>query len=147
MKHFLAVVFLVGSFFATGQNSGITGTVIDDEVADVLPFANVLVKGTNIGTTTDFDGKYVLNVEPGTYTLVFSFVGYQTKEITEVVVVANDYTIVDVSLGSAANALQEVVVTTSARRNSETSVLQLQKKSIKLLDGLSLESIKKDGGR
>lgn len=145
MKHFLAVVFLVGSFFATGQNSGITGTVIDDEVADVLPFANVLVKGTNIGTTTDFDGKYVLNVEPGTYTLVFSFVGYQTKEITEVVVVANDYTIVDVSLGSAANALQEVVVTTSARRNSETSVLQLQKKSIKLLDGLSLESIKKTG--
>lgn len=146
MKNQLAVLFFVlATAFSFSQNSGVTGTIFDEEVSDVLPFANVLIKGTNIGTTTDFDGKYVLNVEPGTYTLVFSFVGYQTKEITEVVVSANDYAIVDVSLASAANALEEVVVTTSARRNSETSVLQLQKKSIKLLDGLSLESIKKTG--
>lgn len=146
MKNRLAVVFfLLASTWVFGQNSGVTGTVLDEEVADVLPFANVMIKGTNIGTTTDFDGKYVLNVEPGTYTLVFSFVGYQTKEITEVVINANDYAIVDVSLASAANALEEVVVTTSASRNSENAVLQLQKKSIKLLDGLSLESIKKTG--
>lgn len=146
MKNQLAVLFFVlATAFSFSQNSGVTGTIFDEEVSDVLPFANVLIKGTNIGTTTDFDGKYVLNVEPGTYTLVFSFVGYQTKEITEVVVSANDYAIVDVSLASAANALEEVVVTTSARRNSENAVLQLQKKSIKLLDGLSLESIKKTG--
>lgn len=145
MKNSIVVLFLIFMSITAHSQSGITGTLLDEEVNDLLPFANVLIKGTSIGATTDFEGKYVLQVEPGTYTLVFSFVGYQTKEITEVIVKPGDFTIVDVSLGSAANALEEVVVTTSARKNSENAVLQLQKKSIKLLDGLSLESIKKSG--
>jgi hypothetical protein len=64
--------------FADGKD--VVGKVIDEEFNETMPFANVLVKGTNIGVTTDFDGNYSINVDPGTYTLVFSFVGYRTKE-------------------------------------------------------------------
>ena len=133
-------LFYVGVLF--GQN-GISGTVNDGDANDVLPFANVQIKGTLTGTTTDFEGKYAIEIDPGTYTVVFSFLVYETKEITGIVVKANQYTTVDVALNVLANTLDEVVVTTTVQKNTETSVLQLQKASVKLLDGLSLQSIKK----
>ena len=46
---------------------------------------HVTIKGTTKGTTTDFDGLYQIeNIEPGTYTVVFSFVGYETLEVPNV---------------------------------------------------------------
>ena len=59
----------------------LAGNVIDGEFVEPLAFANILVKGTTIGTTSDFDGKYQLELEPGTYTIVFSFVGYKLKKL------------------------------------------------------------------
>lgn len=146
MKNQLFLIFFVLiSSFSFAQNGTIVGTVNDGELNDVLPFADVIVKGTVKGVVTDFDGKYQIELEEGTYTLVFSFVGYQTKEITEVTVVAGKEVIVNVVLDSAEGQLDEVVITTSARRNTEASVLNLQKKSVNLFDGLSLESVKKSG--
>ncbi|MDR9400008.1 MAG: carboxypeptidase-like regulatory domain-containing protein, partial [Psychroflexus sp.] len=78
------ISFGLCSFFTHAQNGYITGTVKDGELNDVLPFAEVTVKETTKGSTTDFEGKYSIEIEPGTYTLVFSFVGYETKEITGV---------------------------------------------------------------
>jgi hypothetical protein len=57
------------------QQGIISGTVNDGEVNDILPFANILVKGTTVGTTSDFDGKYTLEIDPGVYSVVFSFLG------------------------------------------------------------------------
>lgn len=127
------------------QNGIISGTVNDGEFNDILPFANILIKGTTKGTTSDFDGKYVLEVEPGTYTVTFSYLGYQSKEISEVVIASGGEQIIDVTLSPLANALDEVVVTTTVSKNTEASVLNLQKNSVALLDGLSIQSIKKSG--
>lgn len=142
-------IFLLLSIFLTqlafSQTGTITGTINDGEYNDVLPFANVVIKGSQTGTTSDFEGKYTLNVKPGTYTVVFSFVGYQTKEITDVVVVEDQSTVIDATLNASAGQLDEVVITTTARQNTESAVLSLQKKSINLMDGLSLETIKKTG--
>ena len=131
--------------FVFSQNSIISGTVNDGELNDVLPFANIIIKGTTKGTTSDFDGKYVLDVEPGTYTVTFSYLGYETKEISEVVIESGSEQIIDVTLSPLANALDEVVVTTTVSKNTEASVLNLQKNSVALLDGLSIQSIKKSG--
>ena len=133
------------SFFTHAQNGYITGTVKDGELNDVLPFAEVSVKETTKGSTTDFEGKYSIEIEPGTYTLVFSFVGYETKEITGVEVKSDDETFVNTTLNQAAGQLDEVVITTTASRNTEQSVLNLQKNSVSQVDGLSIESIKKSG--
>lgn len=146
IKYKLVSLVLFFAFVTVSfAQSGISGTLNDGEINDVLPFANILVKGTTKGTTSDFDGKYEIEIEPGTYTLVFSFVGYETKEITDVIVKETSFTVVDVTLSALANALDEVVLITTVSKNTEASVLQVQKASIKLLDGLSLQSIKRTG--
>lgn len=124
---------------------GITGTVIDGDFNEPLPFANILVKETGEGTTSDFDGKYTIELNPGSYTLQFSFVGYETKEIISIQVVGNDFTLVDVVLGATAQGLEEVVVSVEAARNTESSVLDIQRKSASLLDGISAQTFKKIG--
>ena len=124
---------------------GITGTVIDGDFNEPLPFANILLKETGEGVTSDFDGKYSFELEQGTYTLQFSFVGYETKIITEIQVKGNEYTITDVVLNSVAQGLEEVIVTVEASRNTDTSVLEIQRKSASLLDGISSQAFRKIG--
>ena len=92
-----------------------------------MPFANVLVKGTNIGVTTDFDGNYSINVQPGTYTLVFSFVGYRTKELTNIKVGQNDIKEINVNLSSSSVGLEEVIISVSVQKNTEEALLMMQK--------------------
>jgi iron complex outermembrane receptor protein len=60
----------------------ITGTVTEASTGNPLPSANVVVKGTSTGTTTDFDGKFTLNVDAFPAILVISSVGYTTEEVT-----------------------------------------------------------------
>jgi len=148
MKYYfrLLICFCALSFTTLSVNSQtgkITGTVIDGEFNEPMAFANVLIKNTTKGTTSDFDGKYTIDVEPGNYTVVFSYIGYQTIEISDVAVEANEDVIVDVTLNT--NSLETVVITTTVRKNTESAVLDLQKNSITLLDGLSAQGIKSSG--
>ncbi len=144
-KVVFTVICLLALQFVNAQTGKVTGKILDGEYNDVLPFANVLVKGTAQGATSDFDGNYILELEPGTYTLIFSFVGYDTQEITEVVVRSGKVTDLNVTIKPSTASLDEVVITTTARRNSEQAVLNLQKNSATLMDGLSIESINKTG--
>ncbi|CAH8287245.1 TonB-dependent receptor [Mariniflexile fucanivorans] len=144
-KAFLIIVCLFSLQVLQAQTGKISGKIIDNEFNDVLAFANVLVKGTIKGTTSDFDGNYTLELDPGTYTIIFSFIGYDSKQLTEVKVEKGKVVDLNVSLSPSSALLSEVVITTSARRNTEQSVLNLQKNSATLMDGLSIESIKKTG--
>ena len=139
----LLVLILFTFFNVNGQTGKIAGTIMDGEFNEPMAFANVLIKNTTKGTTSDFDGKYSIDVEAGNYTLVFSYIGYQTIEISDVVVKSNDEVIIDVTLNT--NSLETVVITTTVRKNTESAILDLQKKSITLLDGLSAQSIKSSG--
>ena len=96
---FLALFSLCS--FAQAQN--ITGTVSDAN--GPLPGASVIVKGTSYGTTTDFDGKFILEKVAADATLQISFVGYTSKEVA----VKNQSTI-SVILVEDANQLDEVIV-------------------------------------
>jgi TonB-dependent receptor len=131
------------SFISFAQTGKIAGTVMDGEFAEPMAFANILVKDTTTGTNSDFDGKYELELEEGTYTLVFSFVGYDTQEISDVIIKANQVLTIDVTLTT--NTLDTVIVTTSVKRNTENAILNLQRNSVTLLDGLSAQSIKSTG--
>jgi len=145
LKNILLATTMFFAQWCLAQNGTISGKIMDGEFNDVLPFANVAIKGTTVGTTSDFEGAYSLDIEPGTYTVTFSFLGYTTQEITGVVVEANQTVAVNVTLQPAASQLDEVVLTTTVRKNTEASVLNLQKNSVTLMDGLSLESIKATG--
>jgi len=101
-------LFLVLSFcFAlsvSAQQKTISGTVTSQTDGEALPGVNVIVKGTNSGTSTDFDGNYSINVSDANATLVFSYIGYVTKEMK---VSGNTLNVV---LAEDLAALEEVVV-------------------------------------
>ena len=85
------------------QNSEITGTVTTTE-GKPIPFVNVILKGTSTGTSADMDGNYAISA-PADGTLVFSYIGYATREIA-----INGQTKINVNLAEDLAALDEVVV-------------------------------------
>src|SRR6056300_869221 len=102
MKQFLIGLLMV--FTSMTGFAQITGTVVDAETNEPLPGATVVIKGTQNGTTTDFDGLFSISGAAAGNTLVISFIGFQTTEV-----VASDKMIVN--LPTALNQLAEVVVT------------------------------------
>ena len=142
-KHLLNFIFILFTSFINSQSGKVTGLIMDGEYDEPMAFANVIVKGSTIGTTTDFDGKYSLDLQPGEYTLTFSFVGYQTIEVSEVLIKSDEVEQLDVTLST--NTLDEIIITTTVRKNTESAVLDIQKKSAVMLDGLSSQGIKKAG--
>lgn len=143
IKTVTLLFFLFTFSFIQAQTGKVAGKVIDGEFGDPMAFANILVKNTTTGVTSDFDGNYEIELNEGTYTLVFSFVGYQTKEISDIVVKSGQVVDLDVTLET--NALDTVVITTNIKRNTESAVLDLQKRSVNLIDGLSAQTMKKTG--
>lgn len=132
---------------AQDTSGSIAGKLSDREMSgEPLPFANVLIKGSTKGTTSDYDGLYILDkLQPGTYTLVFSFVGYETLEVPNVVVEAGKVTEVNTDLGSSAAALDEVVITTVSRRDSQVALLIEQKNSVNIKESIGAQELAKLG--
>lgn len=99
----------------------VTGTVKDG--ADPIPGVNILVKGSNIGTTTDSDGKYSLQVPSSDAVLIFSFIGYATQEIRVGVL-----TSIDVNMTPDIAQLGEVVIVGAVIKKGDLtgSVSELQ---------------------
>src|SRR5688572_5820795 len=104
---------LVMSFFlvltllqqAIAQDRTVSGRVVDKTTGQGIPGVTVLVKGTTIGTATNIEGDYTLNVPSDATTLQFSFIGYTTQEQP---IGAGP---VNVNLATDTKQLNEVVVT------------------------------------
>src|SRR5210317_2078649 len=103
-KLFLTISFILfqGLLFAQ-RSSTVSGKVSDSDGAP-LAGASVVVKGTVIGTQTDFDGYYRLDNVPNDALLVFTYIGYSSKTIS-----VGSQTSIDVVLEEDAAALDEVV--------------------------------------
>ncbi|MEJ6544989.1 MAG: carboxypeptidase-like regulatory domain-containing protein, partial [Flavobacteriaceae bacterium] len=105
--HYLLMFFAVlcmNSMY--GQNKTISGTVTESESGVPLPGVNVVEKGTNNGTSTDFDGNFTISVSGSNAILVFTSLGYTTKEVP-----AGNQSTLNVSMSEDAEQLGEVVVT------------------------------------
>lgn len=138
----LVILFYNPSLFA--QTGKISGKVVDENDEPLIA-ANVLIDGTNQGAATDLDGYYsILNVRPGTYTLHFKYIGYQTKIISNVVVNADRTTNLDVELKS--EIIEGEVVNVIAKKpiieyNQTSSVKNVSSDEIKALPVQSLTDI------
>ncbi|WP_115462725.1 TonB-dependent receptor [Winogradskyella aurantiaca] len=146
MKYLYTFLTLFFVMALQAQTGSITGKIIDKDFnLEPLPFANVLIKGTTTGTTSDIDGLYQFEeLEPGDYVLIFSFVGYETLEIAATVV-ADKVTEVNVTMGASAASLDEVVITTTARKESETALLLDQKKAVQIKQSIGADELKRKG--
>lgn len=104
----IALLLLFGAGYAFSQVSDITGTVTSAENGQPLSFVTIVVKGTTNAVNSDADGKYTLRRVMAGDTILFSFVGYATREI-----IAGTQNVVNVTL-QPNSELDEVVVTALA---------------------------------
>jgi hypothetical protein len=95
------------ALFSTSSAGKVTGTVTNSS-GETLPFASVSVKNTKISTSANNQGKFFLELQPGTYTFVCRHVGYERVEKT--VTVGEGSTSIDFVLAEQQVSLQEVVV-------------------------------------
>lgn len=128
------------------QNKGtIKGTLTDKDANNApLAYANAIIKGTAIGVTTDEKGEYSLSVAPGTYTVQFSYVGYENIE-AQVTVEAGQTVVVDKTLGSGSYKLEDVVVQKAASREKETALLMEQKKAVEIKQSIGAQEMSRKG--
>jgi TonB-linked SusC/RagA family outer membrane protein len=112
----LSICFLLTTLIAYGQDVRVTGTVTDIE-GETLPGVTIIVKGTAIGTVTDLDGTYMLQVPDPSSVLVFSFIGMQPKEIE-----LSGRSVLNVILERGATELDEVVVIGYGTQRRESMV-------------------------
>lgn len=131
--------------FSYGNDGKIVGIVRDAETNEPLPGAAISIKNSTDGTSTDFDGMYTLNLEKNTYTVIFNYIGYRKIEVTNVIIKSGEITNLDISLTPELDELDEVVINASTVRNSEASVLNYQKRSVQLMDGISAQTLRKVG--
>lgn len=131
---------------ANAQTGSVVGLLTDVEYNnEPLPFANVIIKGTSTGTTSDFDGLYALeDLEPGTYTIVYSYVGYETVELS-VSIEESKVTTVNVPMSASAAALDQIVITTTVKRESEVALLLEQKKATTITQSIGAQELARKG--
>ena len=114
----------------------VTGKVTDER-GEVLPGVTIMIKGTALGTATDADGNYKLNVPAeGEQVLSFSFVGMKTREIA-----VADKTKIDVKMEEDSETLDDVVVTgifTKAKESYTGAVTSVSAKELKMYKGQNL---------
>ncbi len=110
----MAVMALSFQLVFAQEKGTIRGVVTDKVTGDPLPAANVVIVGTMMGTTTDADGAFILEVPAGDYVLRVSYIGYETKE-QAVSVKAGETVNVNFSIGEAVAEFGETIVVIGSR--------------------------------
>jgi iron complex outermembrane receptor protein len=108
MKKFylFTLIYLLFGLIANSQTIAIKGTVTGADDGQTLPGVSVVIKGTNQGTATDVSGNFSLSVPGKSSVLVFSFIGYSSREVP-----VGNQTTINIELTPEARRLDEVVVT------------------------------------
>ncbi|WP_119845865.1 TonB-dependent receptor [Reichenbachiella sp. MSK19-1] len=132
------------------QTGGLKGKVYDaDSHSDVLIGATVRIEGTGLGTTVSVDGTFEFREVPvGVYTVVVSFVGYQTRRLQEVKVLQNNTSVIEIPLNQSSTELGEVVVRGNIpvqfapiQNSTEISLMSEIQRSNVVLTGISSQQI------
>ncbi|HEX8575174.1 MAG TPA: TonB-dependent receptor, partial [Flavobacterium sp.] len=123
-----------------------SGVISDKDLNnEPLAFANVMIKGTTIGTSTDSSGKYSVSAEAGNHILVISFIGYETVEVP-VTVKANQTITVNKTIGSGSVKLEDIIVkSTGGNREKETALLLDQKNAVEMRQAIGAQELSRKG--
>lgn len=145
MKKISSITLLLLTFIPVLANTGkLVGKVVDSETGEGIIGTTIQIKGTTDGTITDWDGNYTLTLQQNTYSLIFSSISYSSTE-KEVSIITNEITNLNVTLTPDLVELESIVVQGQTVKDSETSMLTIQRKSTNVLDGLSSQTFSKNG--
>ncbi len=146
----IGLLLILGTLSTFSQQAGkISGKVTDSKTGETLIGLTVKITGATLGASTDIEGRYTLgNLNPGKYSLSFSYIGYQAKNITDIEVQAGKTTTLDVIMEEASSlALQEVVITATVRQESISALYAQQKNSVSISSGITSELIRRTPDR
>ena len=119
--------FISISNFALSQNVKVYGTITNALNNDPIPFANIVVEGTMIGTTSDIDGNYeILNLQAGAYNFKCSYIGFNTDIQSEIKVSSNKNLRLDFFLSENSEVLSEVKVKGNTFNKTKASPVSLR---------------------
>ena len=125
----VALLVLVSGWSLAQEKTKVKGTITDAQTGEPLPFVNVAFVGKNVGTTTDFNGKYQMDTKWGSDKVVASFMGYEAveKDVTQ-----GQNNTVDFQLEPTQIKLQEVTVQAKKGRykNKDNPAVELIKKAV-----------------
>lgn len=130
------------AFFINGFSSEISGIIKDGSTNELLVGATVYIKELKIGTTSGLDGSFRLkNVPKGSYTVVFSFISYNSEERTIDIVEENSKIDQDILLKPATLDINEVTVSAQRNQSTEISARNSERVSPNLLNVVSAKTI------
>lgn len=143
-----SIILLLVSLVSFAQTGSIKGTLTDAKTNEAMLGTAVRVEGTQIGTQTDLQGNFELaRVPAGVHTVIFSFVGYTNKVISNVRVEAGKTTVINTSIAEANTTLDAVVVRGTKNKGTEVSVITEIKKIEQIAVGISAQQIQKTQDR
>ncbi|MGB5323017.1 TonB-dependent receptor [Lutimonas sp.] len=123
----LLVIALLTVSNVLAQTGSIKGRVYNEINNESIPFANIVLDSTQIGTTSDEDGRFEINnIKPGIYNLTCSFVGFKTSYLYEITIGSAAVTDINIALTEESALLDQVVIQTNRIEKSEESPLSKQ---------------------
>lgn len=147
-KNFLTILLVMLTAGVMAQVGTITGNIKDAATGESVIGANVLIKTTTLGAATDLDGNFIIKgVKAGTYIIEVSSIGFTSKTIEKVVVVANQTTNLNAKLESSDRVLNETVIYATRKTGTEMSVITDIKKADQIAVGVSAAQITKTADR
>ncbi len=122
------VLLLLICLNLSGQSGRIQGRIYDITSNEPLPFANIIIAGTNTGTTSDLDGNFTFTgINPGFIQLIASYVGYKQTVSSEFLVTNAKTATVDIAMEVAETELDEIFITTLPFQKTRESPVSLNK--------------------
>lgn len=138
--------FLLLPVYGYSQTAIIKGKIVDAQTNEPLIGASVLIEGTSNGAAADLDGNYIIqHVNAGTYTLIASYVAYQSETKTGVVVGGDNEATVDFLLSTDDISLQEVEVVARANRESENILMMEQRQALLATQAVGARELSRKG--
>ncbi|MCB9260155.1 MAG: TonB-dependent receptor [Ignavibacteriales bacterium] len=112
MKNLILLFSFLPMLMFAGTTGKISGSVKDSQTGEPLIGANILIEGTNLGAATDVNGEFIiLNIPPNKYNVKFSFIGYEILIITNVAIIVDQTTQLNIDLNPQTIQVADVVVT------------------------------------
>ncbi len=139
----IIIILITGLSFA--QKATVSGKVQDPNYDNPsLSYVSVAAKGTTIGTLTDDQGNYSLELSPGDHTLVFSFIGYEAAEVP-VSLRPNEKKVINQSLKSDHISIEGVVINVVQSRERESALLIEQRTTLEMKQNIGAQELSRKG--
>ncbi|MBN2173708.1 MAG: TonB-dependent receptor [Bacteroidales bacterium] len=138
----LSIFYILVPVMAIAQKGEITGIIVDFNVKETLVGANVIIQGTTVGVSTDLDGRFKLQADPGKFNLEISYISYKSKLIEGIKVESNKTSDLGIIyLEEDSKMLSGVTVSERKKTDTEVSMISSIQTSKMVVSGITKEQI------